>query len=888
MKKVFLNSLLEIKGIEPTVEDPSVLKIAGYANYATKDRGNEVIMPEAWKKGLDNYKKNPVILFQHDHNKPIGTCTNITIDDKGLFIEANISSAAEKLYGTQTLIRDGALKAFSVGFIPKRGKKDSATDTLYITELELLENSVVSVPMQQDSLFSVVKSLKEAGVYDEWLTENVEVFDSSKPKDKAAVTIEINVVNADTNNGEQIGEVEESEEEDPQDPQDPQDPTMSMSATIIAPVEAKIYDVDSNLMFSALQKIERARLNGKNFIIVNQNFETQTLGLQEVSILGNPIGEILNIDINTLNILNLTKVDTSDYVVLKMVEKRSDEEIGELFANLVKVDIKDLKTALTQDQSLSNIAKKQLSYTIDLMEKPIKNWNPDDYIVANKIVDYILSRSHLEAEDAKTLLMLHGHVEENFEMTQETVTQVADEEVTQVASVPGAQASSVSVAEPAVMGLVGKTGEALMAVDAAREDMVPASQLKALEERFERFMSQYTANADKIAAANNAKIAYDAQSAVKLNPKDLMTAKAVILGSVKNPSAQGLSLESVGSTKFGRNLLVSQKATITSVDALITDFSAELYEQMQIELKVANMLPSMDVTAQNFKLPVADEDTNGDIAQFANGTYNVGETDSTRVPTTRQNSISAVNLTPHKFMGTTHLAKDEQEDVLIPLLDFQVRSLTRRMARAVDKSLLRGDGSLSGFTASPTNTIVAGTGYASVITGLCPLAYNGGSALRIASGGASTKATPTTIASARSALGRYGLDVGSKNIVYMTSIEGYNDLVTTSDFRTMDKFGDQATYITGQVGSIYGIPVVISEFLDVVGVSGNHIGLLVYLPGFMVGRRRAFEIESYYDPRRQLTAIYLSTRFDMKALTTNASAALDTTKYNMAAVVTAS
>jgi HK97 family phage major capsid protein len=208
------------------------------------------------------------------------------------------------------------------------------------------------------------------------------------------------------------------------------------------------------------------------------------------------------------------------------------------------------------------------------------------------------------------------------------------------------------------------------------------------------------------------------------------------------------------------------------------------------------------------------------------------------------------------------------------------------MARAIDKALLRGDGSLSGFTASPTNSIVAGTGYASVITGLCPLAYNGGSALRIGTGGTSTKATPTTIASARAALGRYGLDVGSNNLVYLTSIEGYNDLVTTSDFRTMDKFGDKATYITGQVGSIYGIPVVISEFLDVVGVSGNHVGLLVYLPGFIVGRRRALEVESYYDPRRQLTAIYLSTRFDLKALTTNASAALDTTKYNMAAVVT--
>jgi HK97 family phage prohead protease/HK97 family phage major capsid protein len=877
MKKVFLNSLLEIKGVEQTPDDPSILKIAGYANYATKDRGNEVILPEAWKKGLENYKKNPVVLFQHKHDQPIGTCSAVTVDDKGLFIEAKISSAAEKLYGIQTLIRDGALKAFSVGFIPKRGRKDTATDTLYITELELLENSVVSVPMQQDSLFSVVKSLQDAGEYEKFLAENVEEFDSTK--EKATVNLEINIVTADVNNGEQTGE----EECIPETPETPEDPNMEMSAVVNS---TKVYDIDSNLIFTALKGKEKAKYSGKNFIIVSQDFEKHLLGMQEVSILGNPIGEILNIDINTLNILNLTKVDTSDYVVLKMVEKRSDVEISQLFADLVKADIKELKTTLTQE-NLPNLAKKQLSYTIDLMEKPIKDWNPDDYIVANKIVDYILSRSHLEAEDTKTLLMLHGHVEENSEMTQQIGTQVVDEEVTQVASAPveakAAPTASVSVAEPAVMGLVQQTGEALVAAEAARESMVPASELKKLEDKLERFMAQYKSNSDKIAAANNDKVVYTTNNSVERNKKDVTN--AVLLSYLKNPGSE-FSMGTFASSKLGAGILASQKATITSVDALITDFTSEVMEQMQIELKIAPMLRNMEVTAQNFKIPVADEETNGDIAQFANGTYNVGETDSTRVPTTRQNTITAVNLTPHKFMGTTHLAKDEQEDVLIPLLDFQVRSLTRRMARAIDKALLRGDGSLSGFTASPTNSIVAGTGYASVITGLCPLAYNGGSALRIGTGGTSTKATPTTIASARAALGRYGLDVGSNNLVYLTSIEGYNDLVTTSDFRTMDKFGDKATYITGQVGSIYGIPVVISEFLDVVGVSGNHVGLLVYLPGFIVGRRRALEVESYYDPRRQLTAIYLSTRFDLKALTTNASAALDTTKYNMAAVVT--
>lgn len=870
MEIIYLNSPLEVKGMEKEGNsEESILKIAGYANYSSKDRGNEVISPDAWTKGLTNYKKNPIVLFAHDHKMPIGTCTNMRVDSTGLYIEANISSAAEKLYGTQTLIKDGALKTFSVGFIPKKGRKDTSTDTLYITELELLENSVVSVPMQQDSVFSVVKSLEKAGDLDKFMTESVELFDSSQekvddvkdlvaagvmsPTEKATVNIEINV--ADTSNETEIHMMSE-------EPMEPEE-TMNSVKTFMG----KSY----------------AKMDSKKFEITKFDVQKGEISLQEVTILGNPIGEILNIDIDTLNILNLTKVDTSDYVVFKMVEKRSDADVSKLFAELVNADIKALKLVSTDDRlQLPDIAKKQLSHTIELMDKPIKNWNPDDYIVANKIVDYILSRSQLEA-DSKELLMLHGHVEENSEMTQLTVSEnAADDVVQQAASVAveAAPAFTTVVSEPKALELVKKTGEAMENVANAKEGNASATQIKALEDRLEQFMAQYKSQSDRIAAANNEKLAFATQSS-KPNQRDI--AKAVILAYGRNPGAP-LTMNSFGATKYGAELLASHKATITTVDVLINSFTTELYEQMQIELKIANMLPSMDVNAQHFKIPVADEDTNGDIAQFANGTYNVGETDSTRVPTTRQNSITAVDLTPHKFMGTTHLAKDEQEDVIIPLLDFQVRSLVRRMARAVDKSLLRGDGSLSGFTASPTNAITVGVGYQSVITGIASLAST--ASLEVHTGGTSTKATPTTIATARAMLGRYGLDVGSNNLVYLTTIEGYNDLVTTSDFRTMDKFGDKATYITGQIGSIYGIPVVITEFLDVVGVSGNQVGLMVYLPGFLVGRRRAFEIESYYDPRRQLTAVYLSTRFDMKALTTNASAALDTTKYSTAVVVT--
>ena len=321
---------------------------------------------------------------------------------------------------------------------------------------------------------------------------------------------------------------------------------------------------------------------------------------------------------------------------------------------------------------------------------------------------------------------------------------------------------------------------------------------------------------------------------------------------------------------------------ITSVDQFLSNFSSNIYTEMEQQLVIAPMFNRIAVDAKNFRVPVADEDTDGDVAQFASGTFATGVGDTTNVPTSNQNTISAVTFTPHKFMATTHLAKDEEEDTVLPLLDFLRAAATRRLARAIDKTILRGRGNLTGFTAAPTNAITAGTGYAAVLKGITTLAND--ASLTATTGSASDKVDPTDIASARGTLGKYGLQLGDQ-LVYLTTIEGYNNLVTTSDFRTVDKFGPNATYLTGSVGAVYGIPIQITEFLDVVGGSGRQIGALVYKPGFMIAERRGMEIESEYEPRQQVTAMYLSTRFDFKALTTNSSAALDATKYSYAVQV---
>jgi HK97 family phage prohead protease len=139
------------------------LRIVGYANTTTKDRVGDVVAMEAWTKGgLDNFKQNPIILAYHNHSRPIGVAESLSIDEKGLKITARISKAAGEVY---QLVQEGILKAFSIGFQTKDADYDSITDIFVIKDLELLEISVVSIPANQDSLFSVSKGFDSEADY---------------------------------------------------------------------------------------------------------------------------------------------------------------------------------------------------------------------------------------------------------------------------------------------------------------------------------------------------------------------------------------------------------------------------------------------------------------------------------------------------------------------------------------------------------------------------------------------------------------------------------------------------------------------------------------------------------------------------------------------------
>ena len=181
MNKIF-NLTSTFKSHE--VEDGSVM-IRGMASTNDFDRAGDTISPEAWAKGgLKNFENNPIILFNHDYNKPIGRATGLKVTPNGLELEAKISKSAPE--SVCDLVKDGVLGAFSVGFRVKDADYLSETDGYKIKDAELFEVSVVSVPCNQAATFSLAKSFDSSEEYEAFkktFTNRVDLASQSLAKD---------------------------------------------------------------------------------------------------------------------------------------------------------------------------------------------------------------------------------------------------------------------------------------------------------------------------------------------------------------------------------------------------------------------------------------------------------------------------------------------------------------------------------------------------------------------------------------------------------------------------------------------------------------------------------------------------------------------------------
>lgn len=118
-----------------------------FSDY-TVDRDQERIAPEGWE--LNNYVKNPVILWGHDHSRPsIGRSENVRVSDgalRGKVVFDLDDPFAAMINGK---VKNGFLTSGSVGFIPLVIEivDDKDRPEWYVhKEQELIEFSIVNVP----------------------------------------------------------------------------------------------------------------------------------------------------------------------------------------------------------------------------------------------------------------------------------------------------------------------------------------------------------------------------------------------------------------------------------------------------------------------------------------------------------------------------------------------------------------------------------------------------------------------------------------------------------------------------------------------------------------------------------------------------------------------
>ena len=146
----------------PDPTDGDVLYVEGYANTATADRVNDLIEPKAFEEGLGEYMRNPIVLFNHDLDRPVGKVVDAAIDAVGLRVRVAIDKSLEWGAKVAKMIERGILNAFSV-----RARGDRALGYLQpdgvkrIVRWDLQEISVVTVPAHQQALFSVAKALRD-------------------------------------------------------------------------------------------------------------------------------------------------------------------------------------------------------------------------------------------------------------------------------------------------------------------------------------------------------------------------------------------------------------------------------------------------------------------------------------------------------------------------------------------------------------------------------------------------------------------------------------------------------------------------------------------------------------------------------------------------------
>ena len=121
------------------------MRFAGYAAvFDRPDRGGDVVKAGAFARSLKRGGGAVPLLWQHEPGRPIGRVEYLKEDRRGLRVIGRLSGGAAGREAA-ALLKEGAVAGLSFGYRVRAASGDAPRE---LTELELVEVSLVTLPMQ--------------------------------------------------------------------------------------------------------------------------------------------------------------------------------------------------------------------------------------------------------------------------------------------------------------------------------------------------------------------------------------------------------------------------------------------------------------------------------------------------------------------------------------------------------------------------------------------------------------------------------------------------------------------------------------------------------------------------------------------------------------------
>jgi hypothetical protein len=308
-------------------------------------------------------------------------------------------------------------------------------------------------------------------------------------------------------------------------------------------------------------------------------------------------------------------------------------------------------------------------------------------------------------------------------------------------------------------------------------------------------------------------------------------------------------------TKFAKNMMEKVNA-MSGIDVSSADFeqtvSTNIERDIQNELVLAPLFREIAMTSATQILPILPDAGYAEFTgnQAASGSAPHGNLDPRGDAYDPANGAGIVmterTLSTKKLISQSYLGNETEEDAIMPILPLIRESMIRSHARGIENAILAGDDADG----------VYGTSGAT-FEGLLHLARNDSDLTQTSTAFASDALTALQLLAARKNMGKYGLK--AEDVVYVVSQRGYFELLEDAEFQDVNLVGDQATKLSGEIGTVFGSKVIVCDEFAAPATSKFH-AVAVYARNYVMPRLRGMTVESDYEVAAQRRVLVASQR----------------------------